>query len=181
MPILIGILIAIAVIIAVLVIVVAMQPTDFRIARSATISAPPAEVFGLVNDLHAWDDWSPWAKLDPAMKQTYEGPSAGTGAIYSWSGDSKAGEGRMTIIDSQPYQLIKIQLQFVRPFSATNDVEFTFKPEDGKTLVSWIMTGRNGLMGKAFSMLMNMDKMVGGDFEKGLASIKAIAEKTASR
>jgi uncharacterized protein YndB with AHSA1/START domain len=170
------ILIGLAVIIAILVVVIAMQPADFKIERSTTIKAPPASVFALVNDFHKWEVWSPWAKLDPNMKATYEGPAAGPGAKYSWVGDSKVGEGRMTIEDSRPPELVKIRLEFLKPFAATSDTEFNFKPEGNGTKVTWTMSGKNGFMPKAFGLFMNMDKMVGGDFEKGLAQMKFAAE-----
>ncbi|MFL5243495.1 MAG: SRPBCC family protein [Gemmataceae bacterium] len=170
------ILIVIAAVVLALVGFIAMRRADFCITRSATMSAPPAAVFAQVNDFHNWDAWSPWAKLDPNMKQTYEGAPAGTGAVYMWNGDNKVGEGRMTILESQPSHLIRIKLEFMRPFAATNISEFTFKPEDNKTVVTWSMSGRHNFMAKAFMLFMNMDKMVGGDFEKGLASMKAIVE-----
>jgi uncharacterized protein YndB with AHSA1/START domain len=170
------VLIAVAVIIVIFVAVVAMRPSEFRIVRSATISAPAQDVFGQVNDFHKWDSWSPWAKLDPAMKQTYEGPPAGTGAIYAWTGNGKVGEGRMTLTESRPSDLIRIKLEFLRPFKATNTAEFTFKPEGHQTVVVWSMSGQNNFVFKAFGLLMNMDKMVGGDFEKGLAQMKSVVE-----
>src|SRR3989337_1942580 len=146
---LIKILIAIAVIIIVLVIVVAMQPSEFRVVRTATMSAPAPAVFAQVNDFHNWEAWSPWAKLDPAMKKTYEGAPAGTGAIYTWAGNNQVGEGRTTITESRPSDLIKMELEFVMPFAATNTVEFTFKPEGDQTAVTWSMAGKNNFMGKA--------------------------------
>ncbi len=170
------ILIAVAVILVVLVIVVAMQPADFRIARSTTISAPAEVVFAHVNDFHKWDAWSPWAKLDPSMKQSYEGSPTGTGAIYSWDGNKEVGTGRMTLTESRANELIRIKLEFLKPFAAVNDTEFTFKPEGNQTAVTWSMTGKNNFMAKGFGLVMNMDKMVGGDFEKGLAQMKALAE-----
>jgi len=174
--ILVYILIAIAVIILALVVVVAMQPADFRIVRTGTMSAPSPAIFAQVNDFHNWLAWSPWEKLDPALKRTYEGAPAGTGAVYSWVGNKKVGEGRMTLTESRPSDLIRIKLEFIRPFKATNTTEFTFKPQDGQTLVTWTMTGRNNFMSKAFCLFMNMDKMVGGDFEKGLANMKSVVE-----
>lgn len=127
-----NILIALAAIVAVIVIVfvvvAAMQPTDFRVSRAATISAPPPAVFAQVNDFHKLEAWSPYDKRDPAMKKTYEGAPAGTGASYSWNGNNEVGEGRSTITDSRPNDLIRIKLQFVRPFACTNTAEFTFKP-----------------------------------------------------
>ena len=170
------VLIALAAIVVVIVVVVAMQPAEFRIVRTATMSAPPPAVFAQVNDFHKWLAWSPWEKLDPALKRTYEGAPAGTGAIYSWVGNKKVGEGRMTLTESRPSDLIRIKLEFIRPFKATNTTEFTFKPQDGQTLVTWTMTGRNNFMSKAFCLFMNMDKMVGGDFEKGLANMKSVVE-----
>ncbi|HEV8722244.1 MAG TPA: SRPBCC family protein [Candidatus Binatia bacterium] len=170
------ILIALAVIIIVFVIIVAMQPSEFRVTRSATISGPRSAVFAQVNDFHKWEAWNPWGKIDPAMKQTYEGAPAGTGAVYTWAGNKEAGEGRMTITESRPNDLIRIKLEFFKPFRATNTAEFTFKPEGNQTVVTWSMTGENNFMAKAFHLFMNMDKMVGGQFEKGLASMKSVAE-----
>ena len=159
-----------------LVILVALQPSEFRVTRSTKISAPPPAVFGQVNDFHKWTGWSPWEKLDPELKRTYDGSAAGTGAIYSWNGNNKVGQGRMTIMESRPSDSIRIKLEFMRPFVCTNTAEFTFQPEGNQTEVTWSMTGQNTFMGKAFHLLMNMDKMVGGDFEKGLASMKSLAE-----
>jgi hypothetical protein len=160
----------------VIVVVVATRPADFRVTRSATIAAPATMVFAQVNDFHNWDAWSPWAKIDPAMKQTYEGAPSGTGAIYSWAGNNKAGEGRMTLIESRPNDLIQIKLEFLKPFKATNAAEFSFKPDGEQTAVTWSMSGKKNFMMKAFGLFMNMDKMVGGDFEKGLASMTAVVE-----
>ena len=158
------------------VVVVAMQPSEFRITRSRTISAPAADVFAQVNDLHHWEAWSPWAKIDPAMKQLYEGAPAGTGASYSWFGNNKVGEGRMTITESQPSEVVTIRLEFKKPFTATNTAEFTFKPDDQKTVVTCTMTGKKNFMFKAFGLFMSMDKMLGSEFEKGLAQMKAVVE-----
>src|SRR5262249_33651492 len=121
------VLIALAILVGIFVAIVAMQPSAFRIERSATMSAPAGVVFSQVNDFHNWDGWSPWAKLDPAMKQTYEGSPAGSGAIYSWVGNKDVGEGRMTITESRPSEFIQINLEFLRPFKATNTSEFAFK------------------------------------------------------
>ena len=176
---LIKILFALAVIVIVFVIVAALQPAKFRIERSATISAQPSVIFAQVNDLHRWQEFSPWAKLDPDMKLTYAGPTAGTGAAYSWAGNAKVGEGSMTITESRPDELVRFQLEFLKPFKASNVAEFTFKPEGNQTLVTWSMTGEKNFMFKAVGLFMNMDKMVGGDFEKGLASLKALAETAA--
>lgn len=171
------ILIALAVIVAVLVAIVAVQPSEFRVARSVAISAPPSAVFAQVNDFHKWEAWSPWAKLDPAMKKAYEGAQFGTGAAYAWNGNHEVGEGRTTITESRPNELVRIKLEFVRPFAATNDVEFSFMPQGEQTVVTWSMNGRNNFVGKAVGLVMNMDKMVGGQFEQGLAQLKSVVEK----
>jgi hypothetical protein len=170
--ILIGLLILVVVIIA----IVAIQPSEFRISRSATIAASPDTLFAQVNDFRNWNAWSPWAKMDPNAKNTFEGPASGPGAIFRWSGNNQVGEGSMTIVESRPSELIQIQLDFLKPFKATSMGEFTFKPEGNQTVVTWSMAGRNGFMGKACSLVMNCDKMVGGEFEKGLANIKSIVE-----
>jgi hypothetical protein len=170
------ILISLAVIVIVFVVIVAVQPSEFLIARSAPISASPGAVFAQVNDFHKWEAWNPWAKIDPAMKQTYDGAPAGTGAIYTWAGNREVGEGRMTIIESRPSDLIRVKLEFMKPFRATNIALFTMKPEGKQTVVTWSMTGKNNFMAKAIHLFMNMDKMIGGQFEKGLAEMKAVAE-----
>ena len=170
------ILIALVVIVIVFVIIVATRPSAFTITRSALIVAPAEIVFAQVNDLHKWDAWSPWAKLDPTMKQTHEGAAVGVGAIYSWDGNKDVGAGRMTITESRTNEAIRIKLEFLKPFAAVNDIEFTFKPDGNQTTVTWTMSGKNNFMAKAFCMFVNMDKMVGSDFEKGLASLKTIAE-----
>ena len=174
------VLIAVAVVVIVIVAIIAMQPSDFRITRTATVSAPPPAVFAQVNDFHKWEAWSPWEKLDPAMKKTYEGASEGTGAIYSWVGNNKVGEGRLTLTESRPSDLIRIKLEFLRPWKATNATEFTFKPEGNQTVVTWSMSGRKNFMLKAFGLFMNLDKMVGADFEKGLAQLKSLVETTST-
>ena len=177
--ILLGAVVVIVVVVAIFCVVVAMQPAHYHIERSATMNAPAPVVFNQVNDFHKWDAWSPWAKLDPNMKQSYEGAAAGPGAMYSWTGNSQVGEGRMTITDSKPSELVKIKLEFVKPFAATNATNFTFAPQGNQTAVKWTMDGDNTFMGKAFGLFMNMDKMVGGDFDKGLAQMKAVAETAA--
>ena len=173
---LVKILIVVAVIVVVLIVIVALQPSDFRVTRSATMSAPAPAAFAQVNDFHKWEAWNPWGKIDPAMKQTYEGAPAGTGAIYRWIGNKEVGEGRMTIIESHPSDLIRIKLEFFKPFAATNTAEFTFKPEGNQTVVTWSMSGDKNFMAKAIHLFMNMDKMIGGQFDKGLAEMKSIVE-----
>jgi uncharacterized protein YndB with AHSA1/START domain len=175
------ILVALAVIIIVFVVVVALQPATYRVTRTAAISAPSADVFAQVNDLHKFPDWSPWAKLDPAVKNTIEGPPAGAGAIFSWVDNKKVGEGRMTITESRPNDLIRMKLEFIKPFASTATTEFTFKSEGNQTAVTWNMFGENNFMAKAFCLFMNMDKMVGGDFERGLANLKSVSEAAAHK
>ncbi|HEX6093442.1 MAG TPA: SRPBCC family protein [Dongiaceae bacterium] len=169
----------IAVIIGAFAVFVALQPAEFRIERTATIAAPAPEVFAQVNDLHNWRAWSPWAKLDPQAKVTFEGAPAGQGAVFNWSGNDDVGEGSMTLAESRPNELIRIQVAFVRPFEGGNVSEFAFKPDGAQTAVTWTMSGRNGFIGKAMCLFVDMDKMLGGDMEKGLAQMKAVTEAKA--
>jgi Polyketide cyclase / dehydrase and lipid transport len=161
-----------------LLVVISTRPASFRIARSAQVGASDAVVFSLLNDFHQWQKWSPWEKLDPSMKKTFDGPSSGQGAKYSWLGNSKAGEGRMTILDSKPNELLKIQLEFVKPFAATNQTTFKLSPSGDatKTEVQWIVEGENGFAAKAFSLFVNMDKLLGKEFEQGLANLNTAAQ-----
>jgi uncharacterized protein YndB with AHSA1/START domain len=170
------ILLGLAVIIVVIAVIVALQPSQFRVARSTTISASPPAVFAQVNDFRKWEAWNPWAKIDPAMRQSYDGAPAGTGAIYTWTGNNEVGAGRMTITDSRPNDLIRIKLEFFKPIAGTNTAEFTFKPDGGQTAVTWSMFGDKNFMAKAIHLLVNMDKMVGDQFENALASMKSIVE-----
>ena len=172
------ILIGAVVFILILTAVIIMQPADFRISRSLTILTPPSVVFSQVNDFHNWQAWSPWAKLDPAAKYTFEGPSAGTGAIFRWAGNHQVGEGSNTIIESRPNELVKIQLEFIKPFQATNTAEFDIKTQGENTFVTWRMYGKNNFMSKAFGLFMNCDDMVGQQFEKGLNDLKSVAERS---
>ncbi len=167
---------ALVVVVGVFMIIVSMQPSDFTVTRSATIAAPASAVFPLVNDLHQWSQWSPWEKVDPAMKRSYEGPGSGVSASYSWAGNKEVGEGRMTITESKPNETIRMRLEFFKPMEGTNDVVFSFKPVGAETGVTWAMSGRKNFISKAVCMFMNMDQMVGGMFEKGLADMKAAAE-----
>jgi Polyketide cyclase / dehydrase and lipid transport len=161
--------------------VVALQPAEFRVTRSATIAAPVSTIFSQVNDLHKWQSWSPWAKRDPQMTQTYDGTPAGVGATTAWAGNSQVGKGRMTITESRADEWIRIKLEFLEPFTATNTAEFEFKTEGTQTKVTWSMSGTNNFMAKAVGLFMNMDKMIGGDFEQGLANLKALTEGTAPK
>ncbi|HMP83377.1 MAG TPA: SRPBCC family protein [Verrucomicrobiota bacterium] len=170
------VLLAIAVLVILLIVVIAGQPDEFKVARSAAIAATPQKVFSHVNELRKWEDWSPWAKLDPDAKSAFEGPDSGVGSAMSWSGNRKVGEGKMTITESAPASFIQFRLEFLRPFKATNTAEFVFAPRGDQTSVTWSMAGKNNFMGKVFSLFFNCDTMVGKDFEKGLARLKAVAE-----
>jgi hypothetical protein len=169
------ILLILLALIALFLIVAAFQPSEFRITRSGLIAAPPPVVFGHVNDLRKWEAWSPWAKLDPAMKQAYDGPASGVGAVSAWAGNKQVGEGKMSIMESRPFDLIRIQLEFYKPMAATHETEFHFAPEGDQTRVIWSMTGRRNFMMKAFGLLMNMDKRVGRQLEEGLSRLNAVA------
>ncbi|MBE7464406.1 MAG: SRPBCC family protein [Planctomycetes bacterium] len=173
------VLIGLALAVVLFLALVALQPADFRVSRSTSVSAPPAAAFDQVNDFRRWVAWSPWAKRDPQMKTTYSGAESGVGSVYEWAGNDEVGEGRMTILESKPGELISIKLEFLKPFEATNTAEFTFKAEGDGALVTWSMFGKNGFMGKAIHLFMDMDKMVGGDFEKGLVQLKMAAEASA--
>lgn len=172
---------AVAAFIIAFLVVVAMQPTTFRVTRSATITASPDAIFPLVNNFHKWDAWSPWAKLDPAMKTVFEGPTEGPGAIYKWEGNSTVGQGKMTITASHPSDVVTINLEFIKPFEANNTTEFTFKPTAAQTEVTWSMSGENNFLSKAMCLFVSMDKMVGGDFEKGLSQLKSAAESASKK
>ncbi len=161
--------------------VVAIQPSEFQVTRSMTISAAPNTVFAQVNGLRSWNTWSPWAKLDPNAKNSFEGPKTGKGAVMSWSGNNEVGEGRMTIIDSTANKEVKFQLDFVRPMKATNYSDFTFVPVGKKTLVVWKMSGKNNFVAKAIGLVMDYEKMVGGQFEQGLTNLKNLVEKKANK
>ena len=170
------ILIATVVVLAALAAFVATRPAEFSVTRSASISAPAPAVFVHVNELRNWQAWSPWAQKDPQMKQDYEGPAAGVGAVTSWQGNNDVGEGRMTIVESKPHELVRFRLEFFKPFAATNSAEFLFKEQGGSTTVTWTMQGKNNLIGKAMGVVFDFDTMIGADFEQGLAGIKQIVE-----
>ncbi len=177
-----NLLIAAAVLVAAFVVIVLLRPSAFRVERSATIAAPPAIVFAQVDTLRNWETWSPWAKLDPEMTLTYDGPPAGVGATYSWIGNAKVGEGRMTIVDSRAAEFVRFKLEFFKPFAGVNTAEFTFRREGDVTRVTWAMFGEShNFICKAMSVVVSMDKMVGRQFEQGLAQIKANAEGEAAK
>jgi uncharacterized protein YndB with AHSA1/START domain len=155
----------------------ATRPDVFRVQRSLVVNAPPDKIYALVNDLRSWSAWSPYEHKDPAMKRTYEGAASGKGAIYGWDGNKNVGRGRMEIIEASPPGKIVIKLDFIKPFEAHNTVEFTMAPTSDGTTVTWAMYGPNLFIGKVMGLFLDMDKMVGGDFEAGLASLKVAAEK----
>lgn len=174
------VLIGLGGVIVVFLIVVAMQPADFKVERSATLRAPAPAAFAQVNDFQNWQAWSPWEKVDPALKRSYEGPKAGTGAVYAWQGNKDVGEGRMTITESRPGELVRIKLEFFKPFAAVNDTVFRFQPSGEATTVTWSMSGQNNFVSKAMCLFINMDRMVGGMFEQGLAQMKTVVERRPS-
>jgi hypothetical protein len=165
------------VLIAAVLISAATRPDAFRVERAASVKAPPAKIFPLINDFHNWGAWSPWEKLDPALKRTYGGPESGKGAVYEWEGNSKVGAGRMEIVDSAAPSKVVIKLDFLRPFEAHNVAEFTLDAKGDATTVTWAMHGPAPYMSKLMGVFVSMDKMVGKDFETGLANMKAAAEK----
>lgn len=173
MPILIGLLL-VAVVLGFLI---SRQPDTFRVTRTIITHAQPFAVFSVVGDLQRWNDWSPWAKLDPNAKYEFEGPTSGVGAVFKWAGNKNVGEGKMTITETQNPNLVRIKLEFYKPFKAVNDVEFTFRPETSGTLVSWSMYGKNTFLSKAMSLVINCDRMIGSSFEQGLAALREIVEK----
>jgi len=174
---LVKILLGLALVLAVLLIVIALQPSTFHIERSIRIAAPPEKAFASVNDFHAWTAWSPWEGKDPALKRTYEGAPSGVGAVYSWAGNQEVGEGRMTIEKSDPGREVGIKLEFLKPFAATNRATYTFAPEGNGSTVTWAMDGEKNFFMKAFHLFVNMDKLLGADFERGLAAMKRTAEQ----
>jgi len=171
-----SILLGLAAIVAIIGIIAAFKPAQFRITRTATLNAPPAVVFFQVNNFHKWEAWSSWAKLDPNAKNSFTGAESGLGAMFSWDGNRAVGRGAMTIVESHPDDLIRIKLEFIKPFKATHNVEFTFKPEGSQTVVSWSMYGNNSYLAKVMLLFMDCDKMIGGCYEKGLAQLKSVSE-----
>jgi hypothetical protein len=175
---LIPIAIIVAVALAVLLAYAATRPNTFRIQRSATINIDAERIFGFINDFQRWPLWSPFEKLDPAMKKSYSGPPTGPGAACAWDGNSKAGSGRMEIMSIVPASKAVVKLEFFRPFKARNTAEFTLVPAAAQsTRVTWAMYGPRNFILKLMSIFVNMDKMIGKDFEEGLNNLKAQAER----
>jgi hypothetical protein len=165
--------------IAVLVLVVATRSSQLHVERSATVEAAPDLVFPLLNDFHAWSSWSPWEKLDPDMKREFSGAPQGKGAWYGWSGNDQVGVGNMQITDSKPAEQVTILLEFKEPWQATNVTTFRLAATPQGTKVTWAMDGENNFAAKAMSMVMDMDQMIGKDFEAGLANLGALAKAAA--
>jgi hypothetical protein len=160
---------------------VSTRPSTYTVQRTATIQAAPEFAFAMVNDFHRWSEWSPWDKLDPKMERTFDGAASGVGAKYEWKGNDQVGKGRMTIEQSKPNELVQIKLEFIEPWESTNATIFEFKPAGEGTTVTWRMEGTNNFMGKAFSVFMDMDGMIGKDFDNGLAAMKKGAEADAKK
>ena len=170
--------VVLAIAIAVVLILAATKPDTFTVQRAAVVKAPPEKIFPLINDFHQWGTWSPWEGKDPGMKRTYSGTASGRGAVYAWDGNKNVGSGRMEILDTSSPSKIVIKLDFLKPFEAHNTAEFTMLPQgDGATNISWIMHGPAPFMSKMMQVFMNIDKMVGKDFEIGLANLKRLTEK----
>ena len=153
-----------------------MQPSEFHVERTAEIAAPQGDVFAQVNDFRKWEAWSPWAKLDPAAKVAFEGPPEGQGTVM-WAGNDQVGEGKMTLVESRPGDLVKFKVDFVKPFEGSSTSQFTFKPHGDRTAVTWAMDARHNFLEKAFCLIMNGKKMIGDDLEKGLSQLKSAAEQ----
>jgi hypothetical protein len=171
------ILIVIALLIAVILVLAALKPDSFRVERVARIKASPDKVFALINDFNRWGSWSPWEKKDPAMQRTFSGAPSGKGAVYAWKGNNNVGEGRMEILESVPSTQVTIKLDFIKPFEGHNVADFKLVPQGDETVVTWSMEGPTPFIGKIMHVFMNMDRMIGTDFEAGLANMQAVAER----
>jgi uncharacterized protein YndB with AHSA1/START domain len=171
------ILVVVVVVIAGVLAFAMTKPDTFSVQRSASIKAPPEKIFAVVNDFHRWTEWSPWEKLDPAMKRTLSGAPSGKGTVYAWEGNGKAGAGRMEILESVPSTKVAIQLDFIKPFEGHNITAFTLVPQGDTTTLNWTMTGPTPFISKLMQVFVNMDTMIGKDFEAGLANLKALTEK----
>jgi len=170
----IGMIIVLAVV--VVLVLAARKPDHFRVQRSASIDAPPERIFPLINDFHRWGEWSPYEHKDPDMKRTFSGAGSGRGSIYEWAGNSNVGSGRMEIVESSVPSKVAIKLDFLKPFEGHNIATFTMEPAGGATNVTWVMDGPTPFVGKIMHVFINMDRMVGTDFEAGLANLKTAAE-----
>jgi len=170
--------VVLAIAIAIVLILAAAKPDTFTVQRAAAVKAPPEKIFPLINDFHQWGTWSPWEGKDPGMKRTYSGTASGRGAVYAWDGNKNVGSGRMEILDASSPSKLVIKLDFLKPFEAHNTAEFTMLPQgDGATNISWVMHGPAPFMSKMMQVFMNIDSMVGKDFEIGLSNLKKLTEK----
>jgi hypothetical protein len=170
-------IIAVVLAVAVVLILAAAKPARFSVQRATTVKAPPDAIFPLINDFHRWGSWSPYENKDPAMKRSYGGPESGKGAVYGWEGNKNVGSGRMEILDTAVPAKIVIKLDFFTPFEGHNTAEFTMLPQGDVTNLTWLMHGPAPFMSKLMQVFMNIDKMIGKDFEVGLANLKRLAEK----
>jgi len=168
--------IAIAALVVVLALVIATRPSTYRVIRSTTVSVSPALAYAQVADFHRWDAWSPWAHLDPDMQASYAGPDGAVGSSYEWKGNDRVGEGRMTIVEARPGEALGIRLEFLKPWQATSSTRFEFAKATTGTRITWTMDGENNFVAKAFSLVSDMDKMIGSDFERGLRGLKKVVE-----
>ena len=175
------VLVIIAVILAIataaVLVLAATKPNTLRVQRSTSIKAPPERIFPLISDFHQWATWSPYEQKDPAMKRTYSGAERGKGAVYAWDGDKNVGSGRMEILEAAAPQKIVIKLDFFTPFEGHNTAEFTMLPQGDATNITWVMYGPASLMSKVMQVFINLDNMIGKDFETGLANLKRVTEK----
>jgi uncharacterized protein YndB with AHSA1/START domain len=169
--------VVLAVAIAIVLILAATKPDTFEVRRAATVKAPPEKIFAAISDFHQWGSWSPWENKDPAMQRSYGGAASGRGAVYAWEGNKNVGSGRMEILEASPPSKIVIKLDFLKPFEAHNTAEFTMLPQGNATSITWLMHGPASFMVKVMHVFINMDRMVGKDFEAGLANLKRLAEK----
>ena len=155
----------------------ATRPDSFSVQRTTTINAVPDKVLPLLTDFHRWPEWSPWEKLDPTMKRTHSGAANGVGAIYEWDGNDKVGAGRMEVTGIQAPSKVNVKLDFKRPFESQNTTEYSLVPKGSATELTWTMSGPSPFISKVMGIFVSMDKMIGKDFEAGLANIKGVAEK----
>jgi uncharacterized protein YndB with AHSA1/START domain len=169
--------VVLAVAIAIVLILAATRPDTFSIQRAATIKAPPEKIFAVISDFHRWGSWSPWENRDPAMQRSFSGANSGRGAVYAWDGNKNVGSGRMEILDVSVPSKIVIKLDFLKPFEAHNTAEFTMLPQGDATNLNWRMHGPATFISKLMHVFINIDSMVGKDFEAGLANLKRLTEK----
>ena len=174
------VLIAVAAVLVLLVVLISVQPNTFTVTRKLSAAAAPAQVYEVISDFHQWQKWSPWDEMDPDMKREYTGAERGKEASYYWKGNDKVGEGRMTITDVKEGSSVTIKLEFLQPFPSNAEVVFAAEPEGTGSSLSWTMVGQNGFASKAMQLFMSMDKMIGPDFEKGLAKLKTVSEGLAA-